>query len=270
MHWIVQRKRAGLLTMLNSFHTDNPELYDDDGNITEAGKQRIGVLDRLTGTTKLRLRYGIWAQPEGAIYSVFDENKHKVKAFPIPHQWVRVVGIDPTGAYIAAVWVAFDSTNTKLVVHREYYEPFGLPTSHHCKNILALSGYDAMGYSQSTQSEPILAFVGGGPSERQQRLDFTSNHVPMQEPGIVDVWSGIDAIIDLLNDDSLVIMDNCVNLLSEIGSYRRKMVDGRVSDQIESKTDFHLCDSLRYAIAYLVTKNIRREVVSTGYKIGNY
>ena len=72
-HWIKQRQKAGTLTFFESSHRDNPDLFDQaTGQITEQGKTRIGALDRLTGVRKLRLRKGIWAAPEGAIYDVFD------------------------------------------------------------------------------------------------------------------------------------------------------------------------------------------------------
>ncbi|NIV30654.1 MAG: terminase, partial [Anaerolineae bacterium] len=93
-HWIRQRAQAGALTFFESTHRDNPELFDQEtGEITEAGKQRLGVLKRLTGSRLMRLYHGMWAAPEGAIYDILDEERHRVAAFEPPHLWPRIVGI---------------------------------------------------------------------------------------------------------------------------------------------------------------------------------
>jgi len=259
-HWIKSRARSGSLVLFESTHRDNPTIYDPvTGEMTEGGKARLANLQRLTGSRKQRLFHGLWAVPEGAIYEVFDEERHKVKSFPIPPLWPRVVGIDPVGAYIAAVWVAYDPRAKVLNVYREYLEPFGIPTSKHAENLLKLSGYDPSGTPQAG-AETIFYWCGGGPSERQVRLDFQANGIPIQAPGVADVWAGINQVIELLDDFRLVVHDCCVNLLSGIGDYRRKMKNGVPTDQIEGKERFHLPDALRYAI--LGPEEQEREEVS--------
>jgi hypothetical protein len=253
-HWIKTRSQSGQLHLLETTHKDNPEIYDPaTGELTENGAARLAVLKRLTGANLKRLYHGIWAQPEGAIYDIFDEERHKVAAFPIPHLWQRVVGIDPMGAIIAALWLAFDPVNHILVVYREYYEPFGLTTPEHAKKILELSGYDKNGSPMSGMAEPIFAWVGGGPSERQARADWSGAGIPLQENTITEVWSQIDKVIQLLREFRLVVMDSCPNLLNEIGAYKRKSVGGVVTDQIENDEQFHALSCLRYAISWLST-----------------
>lgn len=257
-HWIKQRAKTGSLTLFESTHQDNPELYDQStGEITEAGVLRLGNLKRLTGSRLLRLYRGLWAFPEGAIYSMFDEERHKVEAFPVPDIWGRAVGIDPFGAEIAAVWVAFDSQAQVLNVYREYVEPFGLTTAEHAKKIRDKSAH-----------EWISAWAGGGPSERAWRLEWEAAGIPLLEPPIGDVWVGIDRIIDLLNDFKLVIHDCCGNLLSEVGSYRRKLKNGVVTEQIENDTSYHLLQALRYIIVLITQPGSGMEIVYQPKRIG--
>jgi hypothetical protein len=247
-HWIVTRAREGKLTKFDSTHRDNPDLYDQaTGELTPEGEHRIGALKRLSGERLLRLYHGLWAAPEGAIYGIFDEEKHKVQAFTPSPLWPRVVGIDPFGAYIAAIWLAFDPQNAKLNVYREYSEPFGLTTPGHVRNIL-----------DASRGETIFAWVGGGPSERQARTDFVWAGIPLLAPPISDVWAGIDRVYQLLRDFSLVIHDSCPQLLSEIGSYRRKMRDGQPTETIADKESFHLLDALRYVVAWLTDAELTR------------
>ena len=249
-HWIKSRAKTGYLTLINSTHQDNPELYNQEtGEITEGGEQRIGRLKRLSGSRLMRLYHGLWVVPEGAIYSVFDQDKHQVSAFPIPRLWPRFAGIDPLGAYVACVWLALDPKSQILNVYREYYGAYGPPTSRHAANMLELSGYHPNGSPKGAEAENIYYWVCGQPGERQARADFQAANIPALTPAFADVWAGIDRIIDLLDNFSLVIHDSCPVLLSEIGNYRRKLDrKGQATDVIEDKGKYHMLDCLRYSI----------------------
>ncbi|GAG14208.1 unnamed protein product, partial [marine sediment metagenome] len=102
-HWIKTRAKAGHLRLIPTTHYDNPTLFDRDGNITDQGIRTMAVLNRLSGSRRLRLKDGIWGAPEGAIYDVYDDDKHKVEAFEIPLSWPRAAGVDPLGVYTAVV-----------------------------------------------------------------------------------------------------------------------------------------------------------------------
>jgi len=258
LHWLKRRCDDGPTAYLDSDFTDNPTLWDAEaGDWTAGGRRYLSKLDSLTGARKLRLRHGIWAVPEGAIYDVFDEEKHVVKHFDPPPLWPRIVGVDPFGAYIAAVWLAWDAQSGVLNAYREYYEPFGMTTPGHVANILKLS-----------QGETVFAWVGGGPSERQARADWAGAGIPLLEPPIGDVWAGIDRVYQLLKNFNLVVHDNCPNLLSDIGSYRRKVKDGQPTEGIENKEAFHMVDALRYACAWLCEPGERVAVIDTTRPIG--
>jgi phage terminase large subunit len=259
-HWIMQRsRRGGSLHRFDSKHRDNPELYDPKtGRLTAAGRRRLDALKRLTGTRLQRLYHGLWAAPEGAIYDVFDETKHKVTAFPVPNMWPRAVGIDPFGAFVAALWIAFDPKAGILNVYREYLEPFGLTVAGHSENIKKLTG-----------AEPIFAWVCGAKSERAWRNEFKAAGLPVIEPPIHEVWLGIDRVYQLLAEFRLVIHDTCPGLLSEIGGYRRVTdSDGTPTEKIERKEDYHLLDALRYVCAHLTQPTERGELVYEPSRIG--
>jgi len=271
-HWILQRNKTGHLTLFWSTHKDNPELYDPvTGEVTLEGEKRLARLRRLTGHRLKRLYYGIWAPPEGAIFEMYDEETHKVKAFKIPQLWPRFVGVDPFGAKIAAVWVAYDPQGMALHVYREYVQPFGITTGEHVKQILDLAGYSETG-SPTHRAEQIFAWVGGGPSERQARLDFTGFGLPLVPSPVKDVWAGIGRIASLMREGRLFIHDCCVNLLSEIGDYRRKQnkKTGEFTDTIENKDAYHAIDSLRYVLSYLTGsgEETQDEIVDYSIPIG--
>lgn len=260
-HWILQRKARGALTFFTATHRDNPTIYDPEtGELTENGKRRLAGLQRLTGSRYKRLYQGLWAAPEGAIYEMFDEEHHKVKTFNVPPMWPRWVGVDPIGAYVAAVWVAWDPQNKVLNVYQEYCEQFGIPTRKHAENVLNLSRHP----------QP-LAYVVGAKSERQARADWQAAGVPAIEPPYADVWVGIDKIVELLTDNALVIHESCEGLLSEIGDYRRKLGrDGMPTDAIEGKERYHLLDSLRYIVAWLTHQEAGAVVTYEPVQIGRW
>lgn len=260
MHWIKQRAKQGLLTLYASRHQDNPSLYDPvTGELTEGGADRIARLQRMTGARLLRLYHGLWVAPELAIYDIFDEDKHIIKSFTPPTSWPRVVGVDPVGAFTAAVWLAWDPRAQVLHLYREYYEPFGRTTPGHAAELLRLS-----------RSEPIFAWCGGSLSENQARVDFQGAGVPLVEPPHGDVWAGIDRVYQLLKECSIVVHDNCQNIISEIGSYERKKDrEGDATDKIEGKEKYHLLDALRYAVVWLTAAPETR-VIYDPVRIGEW
>jgi len=255
VHWIMQRyaQGKGPLKLFKTTHKDNPSIFDPEtGLLTESGERRLAALQRLTGHRLKRLYYGIWAPPEGAIFSMYEEETHKVVAFTPPAAWPRFVGVDPFGAHIAAVWVAWDAKGQALHVYKEYCQEFGVTTGEHVKQILRMAGYSATG-SPTGNAEHIFAWVGGGPSERQARTDYGGFGLPIVPSPVKEVWAGIDRIAGLMRENRLFIHDNCVNLLSEIGDYRRKenKATGEFTDAIVNKDSYDMIDSLRYVLGYL-------------------
>lgn len=79
-HWIIRRRDAGTLALLESRHEDNPTLYTDGGELTEQGRRSLSVLDALTGVRYLRLRKGLWVGAEGQYFDQLDERRHILPA----------------------------------------------------------------------------------------------------------------------------------------------------------------------------------------------
>jgi hypothetical protein len=260
-HWILSRERARSLTLLHSKHKDNPQLWNEaEQKWTPQGARTLSILNKLTGNRRARLLEGLWVIPEGAIYEQFDEGTNRIASFVPPNHWPRVVGIDPMGAYVAALWGAYDPVNGTLHVYREYMQPFGLTTRGHADNIWDLS-----------KDETIWRWFGGGPSERQARTDFSGWGIPIEAPVITDVWGGIDRVSQLFESRVLFVHDCCEELLSEIGTYRR-VVDknGLMTDTIENKESFHMLDCLRYMVVGLLgpAEADQDEVVYSPVRIG--
>ena len=76
MHWIQRRKG---LTLFKFFREDNPALYNQlTKEITKLGIQTEDFLNRLTGTTRKRLRNGEWIGSDRLVFPEFDDDIHVI------------------------------------------------------------------------------------------------------------------------------------------------------------------------------------------------
>ena len=191
------------------------------------------------------------------VYDVFEFDLHTCDSFDPPPAWPRYVGIDPVGDRTAATWFAWDREHLKLHCYREYCAPFGQTTMGHAQAILALGA-----------KERIFGYVGGGPSERQARVDWQAAGVPIEEPPITDVWVGIQRVYSLIKTGNLVFHRCCEGVISELGSMRRKKVDDNFTMAIVSKELFHCLDSVRYAVAAIADAAPQQKVIYQPLVIG--
>jgi hypothetical protein len=129
-HWILKRSSLGTLRLLNGRHEDNPELYDDAGNVTDQGRARLAVLDALTGLRYDRLRLGRWVQAEGVVYPEWDPRVHVIDPFEVPKSWPRVWSVD-FGFTNPFAWLgcAVDDDG-RLYVTRQVYHTRRLVSDH--------------------------------------------------------------------------------------------------------------------------------------------
>jgi len=79
MHWIMRRKG---LTKFKFIRQHNPALYDQiTGEILKLGIQTEDFLNRLTGTTRQRLRDGEWIGSDRLVFPEFDDDIHVIDIF---------------------------------------------------------------------------------------------------------------------------------------------------------------------------------------------
>lgn len=220
-------------------------------------------VERTLPTWKLRMFYqGLFDKPAGLIFDCFDEDLHVIDPFRIPHDWPRVVGIDPIGAAITAIFLAWDDASQRLHWYDEYYGPYGKTTQEHA---------DEVKKKAAEQGGPILAWIAGAKSERQARLDWQAAGIPVIEPPISDVESGIDRMYGLFKDHRLVVHRRCKHSLAEIGSYSRVLDENdEPMEQIQDKHDYHCTDGGRYACAWLTEPRETMSVVYPLQQIGVY
>jgi phage terminase large subunit len=176
MHWLHQAALAGEFVEYNTVHEDNPILWEEApqeaqdaikrlleqngalgklgemwpvnapdgrrGRWTQQGVSYIAKLDGLTGARKLRLRYGIWATAEGAVYQdCWHRDINLIKPFEIPAAWRRIWIIDFgfTSPFVLHM-LAVDPVGT-MFTYREIYHTRRTVEAH-AKQALAICGYE--------------------------------------------------------------------------------------------------------------------------------
>jgi phage terminase large subunit len=158
-HWIPARARAideatgkHLLTKLDSRHEDNPVYWDlEKGEWTQKGRIYIATLDRLFGVLKKRLRYGLWAAAEGAVYEEsFDVATHVIPRFlantdlrhdQVPKDWPRYWTVD-FGYKNPFYWAAWaKDPDGRLFLYKQMYMT-GRLVEDHARKILEYTADD--------------------------------------------------------------------------------------------------------------------------------
>jgi hypothetical protein len=180
---------------------------------------------------------GRFARPAGLIYNMFEDSMF-VDPFPIPLEWLGIVGIDFGGANTATVWLAYDERADLWYLHHETLEG-SLSSADHARKII-----DAAGRRMN-----MLTFTGGAPSEIQSRMDFGAAGVEILKPAVSDVEGGISRVIEMISLDKLRIFKNMSGVRHELATYRRKLDEaGIATNDIMHKNMFHRLDALRYAV----------------------
>ena len=203
------------------------------------------------------------AKLRGQIFDCFSIKKHVTEPIAIPKHWPVALGFDPIGQITAALYVAWDPVEYVLHAFDEYYEPFGASTAEHVRGVLVQM------YPYKNQ---VIGIWGGGPSERQSRVDWNASGLPVAAPPLSDVWVGIRRSYSLLKGMALIVHDNCQYLIAELNSYRRERDKSGdvIPDQIHNKNDYHMIDCLRYVVVGLSSPKERVQIIPNRMLIGGY
>jgi phage terminase large subunit len=123
-HWLRQRCHDGVTAYMESFHEDNPMLFDHEvEDWTDRGAAYISKLRNLTGVRRKRLYLGEWAAAEGMIYEEeWNPEIHLINRMKIPLTWPRIWVVD-FGFRDPFVWQswAHDEENDRYYRHAELY-----------------------------------------------------------------------------------------------------------------------------------------------------
>jgi phage terminase large subunit len=193
---------------------------------------------------KFRMFYnGEFTRPAGLIYNDFDSDKHIIRGkLELQSNWERYVGLDFGAVNQCLLWCVHDPNKDIYILYRESLESNKTTREH------------ADEAKKHSTNENVVMWIGGAPSETQQRFDWRDNGIYVREPYVSDVESGIDNVIELFKTNRLYVHESCKGTIDELGTYSRELDgDGEPTEKIKDKSSYHRLDSLRY-LASALTK----------------
>ena len=198
---------------------------------------------------KKQLLEGDWDIAEGAAFTEFNRDIHAIEPFRIPRNWVKFRACDyGYGSYSAVLWFAV-SPDEQLVVYRELYVSKVLATDL-ADMILDLEAED--GNIKYGVLDSSLWHKRGdtGPSLAEQMIMKGCRFRPSDRSKGSRV-SGKNEIHRRLQIDEfteqprLVFFNSCRNIISQLPSIP---LDKKNPEDVDTKSEDHLYDALRYGI----------------------
>ncbi|MFI6909670.1 PBSX family phage terminase large subunit [Nonomuraea sp. NPDC050394] len=249
-HWVRKRflLRAGELDLAWWHFTldDNPSL--DPLYVANLKSEYTGLWYR-------RYVLGEWCMAEGAIFDMFDPDRHVVDRLPLMERWVSV-GIDygtvnPFAAVLVGVSTPDHEGQRRVYLAGEWRwdskkERRQLTDSEYADRLLHwLDTFpDSYGPGTSGVSAEWLVVDPSAASFITQ-LHRTGFYPTMGDNAVMD---GIRTVSNLLAADHLRVHRSCTGWLSEVGSYSWDDKKAEKGDDVPVKLDDHSLDASRYAL----------------------
>lgn len=237
-HWLKKKflDRINVLPDWRRFHfvlADNPGLE----------QSYVDAISReFTGLWHRRFILGEWVQAEGAIYDMWDPQRHVVKAANVPDlERVIDLGIDhgttnPTRGMLVGY------AQHKLWVVDEWAPQTGLTDAVQAS--LLRKWLDTR--QQPTWREPEWLHVD--PAAASFRAQLFADGFDNATKATNAVVPGIRTVASLLATDQLVVSDRCAKLIEYLPGYAWDPKKTEKGEDAPIKRDDHEVDALRYAV----------------------
>jgi hypothetical protein len=225
-----------------------PAMLSDNPYLADQGDYEAMLLS-LPEHQRKQLLEGNWDVAEGAAFPEFSRTHHVIEPFDIPRNWVKFRACDyGYGSYSAVVWIAV-SPDEQLIVYRELYVRKVLATDL-ADVILDLESddgnikygiLDSSCWHKRGDTGPSLAeqMIMKGcrwrPSDRSAGSRIAGKnelHRRLQ----IDEFSG---------EPRLVFFNNCTHLIAQLPILP---LDKKTYEDVDTKSEDHLYDALRYGV----------------------
>jgi PBSX family phage terminase large subunit len=232
-HWIRQRAAKGKLRLLVALHKDNPSMFTATGKLTASGERRMAVLENLTGLRKLRLKDGIWATAEGAVYDTFNSVVH-VHSREQKEMKRFFLAMDEGYTNPAVILVIGEDSDGRWHCFKEYYEKGKLQSAVVMQAREWWDNYDCQLIAVDESAAGLIADLNaagmnaiGGKGRVIDGIQLVQNRLAVQG----------DKLPRYSVDPS------CVNHINEFESY--VWAEGKAKDTPVKEND-HSLDAVRY------------------------
>lgn len=224
-----------------------PATLFDNPYLSEDGMYEANLLSMPEHQRK-QLLEGNWDVNEGAAFPEFNRHLHVCESFDIPHSWTKFRSADyGYGSHTGVLWFAVAPTG-QVFVYRELYVS-KVTAEDLAEMILEIEYDDNIRYGVLDSS---LWHNRGdrGPSLAEQMIKKGCRWRPADRSRGSRV-AGKNKIHQMLKVDPysgeplLQIFDTCTNLISQLPSVP---LDKSNPEDVDTKTEDHLYDALRYGV----------------------
>ena len=225
-----------------------PARLSDNPYLSQAGDYEAMLLS-LPEQQRRQLLEGDWDIKEGAAFTEFDRHVHVIEPFNIPSNWVKFRACDyGYGSYSGVLWFAV-APNEQIVVYRELYVSKVLATDL-ADMILDLEAED--GNIKYGVLDSSLWHKRGdtGPSLAEQMISKGCRWRPSDRSkgsrvaGKNEIHRRLQ-IDEFTEEPRLVFFNTCTNVISQLPSIP---LDKKNPEDVDTKSEDHLYDALRYGI----------------------
>jgi PBSX family phage terminase large subunit len=242
-NWILKAKAKSLVHFAFTMD-DNPSLSD---------QFKAEMKASYAGVFYQRFIQGLWTNAEGAVYSMWSEDRHLIKHADLPPiQRTLAVGMDygTTNPTVAVLLGLTDEPQPRLVAIDEWHYS---AAEHHGETLpdveLSKRFRDWLGSNHGPDGVyvPAPEYVFLDPSAASMRSQLHSDGLT---PWAADnaVLDGIADISNLLAQGKLIVTDRCKVLLAEVTEYEWDAKAAEEGKDEVVKRDDHALDGLRYAV----------------------
>ena len=225
-----------------------PARLSDNPYLSQAGDYEAMLLS-LPEQQRRQLLDGDWDIKEGAAFTEFDRHVHVIEPFNIPSNWVKFRACDyGYGSYSGVLWFAV-APNEQIVTYRELYVSKVLATDL-ADMILDLEAED--GNIKYGVLDSSLWHKRGdtGPSLAEQMISKGCRWRPSDRSrgsrvaGKNEIHRRLQ-IDEFTEEPRLVFFNTCTNTISQLPSIP---LDKKNPEDVDTKSEDHLYDALRYGI----------------------
>lgn len=244
-------------------------MLDDNPALSEEYKNQIKT--EFTGLWYRRFVKGEWVAAEGAIFDMWDAEKHVIPWDQLPEiRELIAVSMDygttnPTAALLLGVSAEIDSLGRptpRLFFIDEYRHDskasqMKLTDAELAREIVAWMGQNHLPANTSTRLTPRFTILD--PSAASLSVELRKAHNITTHPADNDVLYGLRLFASLLAEGKLLVTDRCKGLIQEMPGYSWDPKATLLGEDKPIKIADHSIDGARYGIT--TTENIWRRFI---------
>ena len=225
-----------------------PARLFDNPYLAESGDYETMLLS-LPEHQRKQLLEGNWDVAEGAAFPEWNTDIHVIEPFDMPKSWKKFRACDyGYGSYSGVVWIAI-SPSEQLIVYRELYTQKVLATDLADMILEAEENDGTISYGVLDSS---LWHKRGdtGPSLAEQMVQRGCRFRPSDRSkgsrvaGKNELHRRLQ-VDDITEEPRLVFFNSCRNIISQLPSIP---LDKKNPEDVDTKSEDHLYDALRYGI----------------------